>query len=231
MTQKLKPHKGAANDRDSKEPRMAVDDLRTAMFRLRLRCGDIPTAPPNLTPDEFGGSYAKLLEHCCKPMPADYVHRARLKSEVDLVSWRTLRADVAAAADRLRDVARTMRLDSSPASKLYAAMRRAPDHPPNDHDLTACFDAGAWTVAVLDASSMPAKREQKLDLVHDPACKSIRDILRAGPRMRGAINKDSRLLCSPRKAGDLLNAMAEAGMVTQTKPKGPWRFVSDEPRN
>lgn len=80
------------------------------------------------------------------------------------------------------------------------------------------------------ASPMRAKRETKLDLVNDPACKSIRDILRAGPRMRGAVNKDSRLLCSPRKAGDLLNAMNEAGMVTQTKPRGPWRFVSDTPR-
>lgn len=77
----------------------------------------------------------------------------------------------------------------------------------------------------------PARRSVELDLVNDPGCKSIRDILRAGPKMRGAINKDSRLLCSPRQAGDLLNAMAEAGMVTQTKPRGPWRFVSDTPRH
>jgi hypothetical protein len=117
-------------------------------------------------------------------------------------------------------------IDSTPARMMTLKTNLGLDVAslePYLHAMVACVDR-------LRARSIPARREQVLDLVHDPSCKSIRDILRAGPRLLGAIEKDQRLVGSRRRTSDLLRAMADAGMVTQTKKRGPWRFVSDTPR-
>ncbi len=77
-------------------------------------------------------------------------------------------------------------------------------------------------------STSRKEAQVQLDVVADPGCVSLRDILRSGPKLLKAIEKDQRSP-SRRKASDLLKAMQKRGMVSQTRHRGPWRFVSDTP--
>lgn len=135
------------------------------------------------------------------------------------------RQELSEACSELADALEYEGIDSTPARMMVLKTNLGLDAAalePFLHGTVVCVDR-------LRALSIPARREQVLDLVHDPACRSIRDILRAGPRLLGAIEKDQRLVGSRRSTSDLLGAMGEAGMVAQTKKRGPWRFVSDTP--
>lgn len=68
-----------------------------------------------------------------------------------------------------------------------------------------------------------------LDVVNDPDCALLRDIVRASPRTLGQIATDRRCSVARRRASVLLAAMAARGMLMQTRTRGPWRWLSDEP--
>jgi len=70
------------------------------------------------------------------------------------------------------------------------------------------------------ASTRPA-----IDLNNDPACVSLKAILKSGPKLLGAIEKDHRSP-SRRRVSKLLKLMAGADMVGQTKSRGPWRLLN-----
>lgn len=213
--------------------------LEEAMLALRTKYAAalavaLKRAAPSESPEKVWGDFIKSKRSSLFPDPepsdAEILvgYDWEQLTKYALLPWKVLRLVAAQVADEVAEAAHACQLDATPADWLADELRT------NDSEAPAeSFWARLPAVRVLLKQLLRATPEVErvgLDLVHDPACKSIRDILRAGPKMRGAVNKDSRLLCSQRQAGHLLNAMHEAGMVTQTKKRGAWRLVSDTPR-
>lgn len=139
---------------------------------------------------------------------------------------------LAARATALADAAAQLRLAGTLELRRFANDLSQIVFDPRPWETRASPDL--WHVvedvlAVVEAESEPDRPENGIDLVNDPACRSLRDILRTGPKRLGAIEKDTRSP-SRRLASKMLAAMATVGMVDQTRAKGPWRLLSDKPR-
>lgn len=145
--------KAKKGQRGTEEPRTAAVRLQEALERLWRVAGGWaiqstePVAPtPTLA--DAGGSYARLLDMFAQQAQEEMANAER-------VTWAELNAEARDAAEALAPLAKGLGLDPAPLHKLSIAMRRASALAPDDAAWLALDEAGALTVAVLDAIPAP----------------------------------------------------------------------------